>query len=91
MSANHLEELVAEWYEFKGYFLRRNVNVGPRPQGGFATELDIVAFHPVTKHLVHLEPSLDADSWAVRERRFRKKFDEGRQHRLYIELCVKVE
>jgi hypothetical protein len=24
--ANHLEQLVAEWLEFKGYFVRRNVN-----------------------------------------------------------------
>ena len=26
---NFLEELVAEWYEYQGYFVRRNVLVGP--------------------------------------------------------------
>lgn len=34
MAANHLEQLVAEWYEFEGYFVRRNVMVGRRPSGG---------------------------------------------------------
>jgi hypothetical protein len=28
MPRNHLEDLVAEWYEFRGYFVRRNVQVG---------------------------------------------------------------
>jgi len=32
--ANHLEQLVAEWLEFKGYFVRRNVKVGKLPRGG---------------------------------------------------------
>jgi len=31
---NFLEQLAAEWYEFRGYFVRRNVRVGPRPKGG---------------------------------------------------------
>ena len=29
---NFLEQMVAEWYEFRGYFVRRNVRVGPRPK-----------------------------------------------------------
>jgi hypothetical protein len=29
--ANHLEQLVAKWLEFKGYFVRRNVKVGNDP------------------------------------------------------------
>ncbi len=65
MAANHLEQLLAEWYEFQGYYLRRNVLVGKRPQGGYACELDIVGFHPVTRHLIHIEASLDADSWVT--------------------------
>lgn len=77
---NHLEQLVAEWYEFQGYFVRRNVMVDPRPRGGYECELDVVAFHPGKQHLVHLEPSLDADSWQRREERFAKKFDAGRRH-----------
>lgn len=35
---NFLEQLVAEWYEFRGYFVWRNINVGPRPKGGFESE-----------------------------------------------------
>lgn len=30
MAGNHLEALVAEWYEVRGYFVRRNVRVGRR-------------------------------------------------------------
>ena len=80
MSANHLESLVAEWYEFRGYFVRRNVQVGKRPKGGYECELDIVAFHPEQRSLVHVEPSLDSDSWVKREARYRKKFEAGRKH-----------
>jgi hypothetical protein len=80
MAGNHLEDLIAEWYEFRGYFVRRNVLVGPRAAGGYECELDVVAFHPVLKHLVHLEPSLDADSWEKREHRFTKKFAAGRRY-----------
>jgi hypothetical protein len=46
MASNYLEQLLAEWYEFQGYFIRQNVWVGKRPQGGYECELDIVAFHP---------------------------------------------
>ena len=77
---NHLEQLVSEWYEYNGYFVRRNVLVGKRAKGGYDCELDVVAFNTQTKHLVHLEPSLDADSWERREERFAKKFDAGRRH-----------
>ena len=80
MSANHLESLVAEWYEFRGYFVRRNVQVGKRPKGGYECELDVVAFHPEQRKLVHVEPSLDSDSWAKRDLRYRKKFVAGRKH-----------
>lgn len=80
MAGNHLESLVAEWYEFRGYFVRRNVQVGKRALGGFDCELDIVAFHPGQRSLVHLEPSLDSDSWSKREVRYQKKFEAGRRH-----------
>jgi hypothetical protein len=77
---NFLEQLVAEWYEFRGYFVRRNINVGKRPNGGYACELDIVALNPNTRHLVQVEPSMDSDSWAIRERRFAIKFEAGRKY-----------
>lgn len=43
-------------------------------------ELDVIAFHPMTKHLIHLEPSLDAHSWEKREQRFSKKFEAARKY-----------
>ena len=76
---NHLEQLVAEWYEYSGYFVRRNVLVGRRPNGGYECELDVVAFNPKNGHLVQVEPSLDADSWERRAQRFQKKFEYGRR------------
>ena len=41
---------------------------------------DVVAFHPGTKRLVHIEPSMDAQSWAKRDERFHRKFEAGRRH-----------
>jgi hypothetical protein len=80
MANNFLEQLVAEWYEYKGYFVRRNVPVGKRARGGHELELDVVAFNPSLRHMVHIEPSLDAESWEKRERLFKKKFDAGRKY-----------
>jgi len=77
---NFLEQLVAEWYEFQGYFVRRNVNVGKRPNGGYASKLDVVAFNPSKRHLVHVEPSMDCHSWTKREKRFSAKFKAGREY-----------
>jgi hypothetical protein len=62
MAVNYLEQLLAEWYEFPGYFLRRNVLVGKRKKGGYDCELDIVGFDPVKRRLLHVEPSMDAAS-----------------------------
>jgi hypothetical protein len=64
---NFLEQLAAEWYEFRGYYVRRNVRVGPRPKGGHECELDVVAFHPKKKHL-------------LREQRYKKKFEAGKKY-----------
>jgi hypothetical protein len=80
MAINYLEQLIAEWYEYQGYFLRRNVMVGKRVKGGYECELDIVAFHPGKSHLIQVEPSTDADSWKRREERYTKKFEAGRKY-----------
>lgn len=78
--ANFLEQLVREWYEYRGYFVRQNINVGKRKKGGYDCELDVVAFHPGERHLVHIEPSMDAASWEKRETRYKHKFSAGRKH-----------
>jgi len=93
MANNFLEQLVAEWYEYKGYFLRRNVKVGKRAAGGYECELDVVAFNPKTKHLIHIEPSMDTDKWQKREDRYTKKFSAGRKfiHTLFEGLSLPEE
>jgi hypothetical protein len=78
--ANHLEQLIYEWLEFKGYVVRRNVKVGKLVHGGHEGELDIVAYHPINNHLIQIEPSIDSVTWKKREQRFKKKFDAGRKH-----------
>jgi len=77
---SHLEDLVAEFYDWKGYLIKRNVKVGRLSHGGWETELDIVSFDPRQKHLIHLEPSIDAHSWNTRETRFSKKFKAGQKY-----------
>jgi hypothetical protein len=76
---NHLEQLVAEWYEYRGYFVRRNVRVGKRAKGGYDGELDVVAFHPENKDFVHIETSMDAWTWNKRQEKFTQKFARGRE------------
>lgn len=71
---SHLEDLIAEYYDWKGYLVKRNIKVGRLPHGGWEMELDVIAYDPHSGHLIHLEPSVDADSWEKREYRFKKKF-----------------
>jgi len=75
-----LEQVVAEWYAYRGFFVRTNIKFGRRPAGGYEGEIDVAAFSPKTKHLIHIETSTDADSWAERRRRFRKKFEDAKRH-----------
>jgi hypothetical protein len=77
--ANFLETLVAEWYQYKEYFVLQNVNVGRRDKGGYDTELDVVAFSPSQKKILHIETSTDSDPWARRQQRYAKKFAAGRR------------
>lgn len=77
---NHLETLIKQYYEWKGYIVRNNVKVGRLRHGGWEGELDIVAYHPATNHLLHLEPSVDAHPWEMREKRFKKKFEAGKKY-----------
>ena len=35
---NVMEELVAEWYEYQGYCVRKNVPFGKGPKGGILVE-----------------------------------------------------
>jgi Holliday junction resolvase-like predicted endonuclease len=71
---NFLEELAAEWYEYKGYFVRRNIKFGRRSRGGYKGEMDVVAFNPQIKEFIHIETSTDAFSWKERKKIFQRKF-----------------
>ena len=77
---NFLEQLVAEWYAYQGFFVRTNIKFGKRPRGGYEGEMDVVAFEPKERVLVHIETSGDADSWTVRRKRFEKKFRAAEKH-----------
>ena len=77
---NFLEQLCFEWFEFKATSFDETPTTGQLKSGGFECELDIVAFHPNTRHIVHIEPSMDAHSWAERERRYQKKFRQGAKY-----------
>jgi len=43
------------------YFVHRDLWVGLASDGSYECELDVVAFHPTRRHLVHIEPSLEGD------------------------------
>ena len=62
------------------YFVRRAVKVGKRAKGGWDGELDVIAFHPARGHFLHVECSLDAESWENREKTFERKFAMGNKH-----------
>ncbi len=85
MGANYLVELVAEWYEFQGYLVRRNVAAQASNKSG-TTELDVIAVHTGHSEVVHVEASMDSDSWQKRDKRFRAKFRAGQV--LFDELAA---
>jgi len=42
--------------------------------------MDVVAFHPKEKTLIHIETSMDADSWSECKKRFQRKFQDANSH-----------
>lgn len=81
----YLGQLVREWYEYRGYFVRRDVWVGLESDGSYECELDIVAFHPIQRHVVHIETSYDLLNLHDKEQHFQSKFDAGKKylHRMF--------
>jgi len=77
---SHLESIVAEYLDWRGFLVKRNTKVGRLSHGGWEMEIDIVAFHPRSKVLLHCEPSIDALPWTKRELRYQKKFEAGRKY-----------
>ena len=77
---NFIESLIAEWLAYNGYFVRRNVKVGRRPEGGWEGELDVVGYNPETRKLIHYECSSDADTIEKRDKTFSRKFALGKKY-----------
>lgn len=77
---SHLESLIAEYLEWQGYLIRRNLKVGRRAAGGWEMELDVVGYHPKLNKIMHYEPSIDALKWSVREQRYEKKLTLARKY-----------
>jgi hypothetical protein len=77
---SHLESLIAEYLDWQGYIVRRNIKVGRLSHGGWEMELDIVGYHPSSNTIFHYEPSIDALSWEKREARYLKKFNAGKKY-----------
>ncbi|OGI43050.1 MAG: hypothetical protein A2150_06495 [Candidatus Muproteobacteria bacterium RBG_16_64_11] len=82
---DYLEQLAGEWYEYQGYFVRRDLWVGLESDGSYECELDVVGFHPIKHHLVQVEPLMNCLDWKQREQHLRLKFDAGRKylHRMF--------
>lgn len=89
----HLEQLATEWYEYQGYFVRRDLWVGLQPDGSYECELNVVAFHPTRHHVVHIEPMFDYLSWKDEEQHFLAKFDAGKKylHRIFGAPQARIE
>lgn len=77
---NFLEELVAEWYEYNGYFCRTNIRFGKTSHGGHIGEIDVIAYHPKTYEFIHIECSSDSWSWDKKRKVFKKKFNNASKH-----------
>ena len=75
MNNELLEQAIAEWFSHEGYFVKTNIKFGKLPRGGFAGEMDVVAFHPQTRELVHIETSVHGGA-----ERFKQKFDLAKRY-----------
>lgn len=77
---DYIEQLIGEWYEFQGYFVRRDLWVGLQDDGSYECELDVVAYHPTHNSIVHIETLTDVLSWSDREQHLRTKFDAAKKY-----------
>lgn len=78
--ANHLEDLICQYYDWKGCTVKRNVKVGRRARGGYDGELDVLVYDHETNKVLHYEPSTDATPWMKREAKYKRKFDAGKKY-----------
>lgn len=55
MGINFLEELASEYYEIRGFLIRRNVPTGKGLKRGDSNEIDLLALCPKNQELLHVE------------------------------------
>ena len=79
MANDYLEKLLANWYEYQGYFVFRNQLVGKLAKDSYECKLDVVGLHASKSHLVHTEPSMDCDKWENASSDLRKSSRSGRK------------
>lgn len=70
---SHLVDLVAEYYSWQGYFVKKRVCVGRTVASFHALTLDVIAFAPDKNRAIHVEASIDSSTWADREEKFQQK------------------
>lgn len=75
-----LEQLVREFYEVQGYWVRTNVRFEPTGHGGYAGEADILAWDSESSVLLHVETTLATTAWSDRSKRIEKQFTKAAQH-----------
>ena len=69
MKVNFREQLIAEWYELRGYFVRTNEK-WPDGHGRRRSEdMDVLALCPTTRKLIHIETtSSEYKNWVEKYR-----------------------
>ena len=88
---NFLETVLTEWYNYQGYFVKNNVNYGKRQAGGYIGEIDVLAYHPSMRELIHVETSTDANKWSERVERINQKFSNAKPYYRSILPGIDIE
>ena len=90
---NFLEQLVAEWYQYNGYFVRTNLKFGrnERGRGGHAGEMDVVAYQPKTEEFIHIEASTDSLPRLERKKKFETQFTGARKYYMEAFPFIKLD
>ena len=69
------EELVAEWLDLEGYFVKMQIPAGSAGSGGrYAPDIVGVRFENDELEILHVEVGMSFDKWEKAEKRLKKKF-----------------
>lgn len=88
---NHPEHLMSEWLQHRSYFVRRSLQVGPRPNGDFESKFDGVEMHLERQHLIHVEWSVTTLSSAKPKERISPKFERGQRFSEKLFNCLTLQ